>query len=1485
MKCILKLSKTIVSVLVTACIQFIFVNISTAQWQPDLRLTNDPALSITNYNIPCISTSGDTLHVVWFDERDGNREIYYMRSTDSGVNWGTSTRLTNSAGSSENPTITVEGSVVHVVWHDSRDGNNEIYYKRSGDGGVSWGTDVRLTNATNQSRWPSISTTGSDVHIAWFDERDGNQEIYYIRSTDGGLSWGTDVRLTNDPNGSGWSSVVASGSAVHIVWGDDRFGAEIFYKRSTDGGITWGSDTRLTNDPGFSAYSWVSLSGSVLHIVWMDTRDGNREIYYKRTTDSGISWGSDQRMTNNSSASEWPSVSASGMIVHVVWYDLRDGNSEIYYKRSTDSGISWGTDTRLTNNSSASQWTSVKASGTNVHILWYDLRDGNGEIYYKQNPIGNTLTTVDSVSPYNKVSVPLNSDMKAYFNQSMNSSTMDTASIIFFGSMTGRKQAGITYNSGDRSVAINPNNDFKYGELISAILKSSIKSSTDNFMTPFVWSFTSLANPSNMVFNEISNIAVGTNPYSVASGDLDNDGDIDLAVANSAGSISIIINNGNGTFTKQNPDIISGDTRRVIAGDFDNDGDLDLAAGIGSLSSVKILTNNGNGVFTITSTVPSGNCHDLTTADFNGDGYLDIATSGWTENKIGILLNNRSGSFTLSSVITAGSGVYEVVAGDFDSDGFIDIAAPNYYGNNCSIYRNNGTGNFMTLSSVGVGSSPQGITVGDFDSDGDLDLSVTNYGSNNLNILMNNGNGSFISTAAIGTGANPWGINCADLDGDGDLDLAVCAGSTVYLYRNGGNGNFTFSSYAGQYGIPAPRTTVADFNNDGVLDIATADITANKTRIIVSLVSPQLLSPANNSTGNLNALSFSWNKPLSAANYRFQLATDSLFSNIIVNDSTLIGLDSVKNVSGLSMLTWYYWRLNSKSANGSSLWSDVWKFKTIGLPYKVTLIGPPNNAVNQPVTVNFWWSRAVEQTSPFENKKLAGKEDGVVDAISNYWFEIVTDTSSMTNLMRDTTLTDTTKIVGGLANLTGYFWRVKAKGEFGWGNYSVWFRFTTIISAPSAPVLVTPANGATGQNITLRLVWNRLQTAETYKLQVSADSLFNVLIVNDSNVTDSARVISGLSPLTYYWWRVNAKNIGGTGIYSNIWKFKTMGAPTQVTLITPPNNATNQAINLNFVWSRSVDLLAPWLDVNKNGEGMYENESISSYWFDLVTDTSSMSNLLRDTSLTDTSKAVSGLSYSTAYYWRVKAKNQIGWGVYSVWFRFTTGPLPPANVNLTVIPGGFYDVGSGRLNMKDTIRVYLVDSVSCLRVDSAKGVIDSVTYSMPISFSNASTGNYYMMVYHRNHLAIASRYSQGIIRGSTVSYDFTTDSTKTFGFNVVKVSTSPVRWAMIPADANRDGFVDATDQLVWINLNGLDGYLDADFNGDSFVDATDQLIWITYNGTSVFLPCGFVLDPVTGNLITNRPDYDAKKGSRMLFEKKKQSEKIQTDTKQNNLRK
>ena len=379
----------------------IFFIISTvsvfSQWQTESRFTNNTDSSLCSANN--IAISGQNIHVVWYDKTgSAYYQVWYKGSTNGGQSWSEN-RLISTAGTLTNrkPTISVSGQVVHIVWESNKDGNYEIYYRRSPDNGISWGAAIRLTNNTGSSTYPVIASSGNNVHIVWNDDRDIPPQgtVYTKRSIDGGLSWGSDIRLTV-LSSDGWvssASIAISGEAIHVAFSADivGFNAEIYYMRSPDNGLSWGSFMRLTNATSDSFCPSITVSDSTLHIAWQDNRTGNYEIYYKRSYDLGLNWGSDLKMTNNTAPSNLPCIISSGHTVHLVWQESRDGNPEIYYNRSTNRGVTWIPDVRLTNNPWFSSSPSAAVLDSAVFIVWHDNRDGNYEVYFKKNPTGNPI--------------------------------------------------------------------------------------------------------------------------------------------------------------------------------------------------------------------------------------------------------------------------------------------------------------------------------------------------------------------------------------------------------------------------------------------------------------------------------------------------------------------------------------------------------------------------------------------------------------------------------------------------------------------------------------------------------------------------------------------------------------------------------------------------------------------------------------------------------------------------------------------------------------------------------------------------------------------------------------------------------------------------------------------------------------------------------------------------------------------------------------
>ena len=205
---------------------------------------------------------------------------------------------------------------------------------------------------------------------------------------------------------------------------------------------------------------------------------------------------------------------------------------------------------------------------------------------------------------------------------------------------------------------------------------------------------------------------------------------------------------------------------------------------------------------------------------------------------------------------------------------------------------------------------------------------------------------------------------------------------------------------------------------------------------------------------------------------------------------------------------------------------------------------------------------------------------------------------------------------------------------------------------PNIPSPSSPPNNSIGLPLADTLSWIISPGATSYRLQIATDSNFTSLFLNDSTLAGNTKYVTGLAPLTYYWWRVNAKSSGGTSSFSTPFKFKTMGAPNIPTTLFPPNNTVNQPTSLTFLWSKAYD---------------QTDAPASKYWFELYSDTT-IASVIKDTTLTDTLRAVTGLLNNQNYWWRVKAKNTIGWGTFCSYFKFTTIVAPPALAPTLIAP-------------------------------------------------------------------------------------------------------------------------------------------------------------------------------------------------------------------------
>jgi hypothetical protein len=332
-------------------------------------------------------------------------------------------------------------------------------------------------------------------------------------------------------------------------------------------------------------------------------------------------------------------------------------------------------------------------------------------------------------------------------------------------------------------------------------------------------------------FETRSSTPTPESPSSIAIGDFNRDGKLDIAVSafpEPPEGVGVYLGNGDGTFGAPVFYPAGKGVGSMAVGDFRGNGLLDLAVASGD--GIDILLGNGDGTFQSGAQYPLPNYVSyVATGDFNNDHKLDLVFINY--RAIGVMLGNGDGTFQQPIRFVPPQSPISLGVGDFNRDGKLDLVVGRYTGDNeIRIYFGNGDGTFTRGPGYEAEDGLGSIAVSDFRGNGILDLAVASQLSGAVYVLLGNGDGTFQPAVPYSVSGGAEWVAAADLNGDGIPDMAVANFNNLFdgpltsvsVFTGVGDGTFQGPiNYTS--GKEQRYLAVADFNNDNQLDLIVPD--------------------------------------------------------------------------------------------------------------------------------------------------------------------------------------------------------------------------------------------------------------------------------------------------------------------------------------------------------------------------------------------------------------------------------------------------------------------------------------------------------------------------------------------------------------------------------------------------------------------------------------------------------------------------------------
>ena len=349
-----------------------------------------------------VTASGDSVYVVWQESVPGeskrNYDIFFKRSNDSGDSFSKEINLSNNQGFSEHPQISSSEDSVYVVWADDSSDNRQIIFRKSTDQGDSFSKEIHLSNPESQvSESMETFAYGSSVYVIWLEKvLNGTHRVMLASSKDHGATFGEPQILSENAMDHTYPKVSAFGEHVYVSWNVDEAptaDSGVFFITSSDNAETFSNVTKLNRDKKDFGEPQIASYANKVYIIWGGSLNNKVNSLFLVTSEDNGKTFTELKSIGETKLGKLVSPRNVEIVtdemdqLFIVWQDhiQTSEKEEILFASSNNGGQSFNGVTNLSNNIDISECPSIATNGKMVFTIWEDLTPGNKEIFFMQS--------------------------------------------------------------------------------------------------------------------------------------------------------------------------------------------------------------------------------------------------------------------------------------------------------------------------------------------------------------------------------------------------------------------------------------------------------------------------------------------------------------------------------------------------------------------------------------------------------------------------------------------------------------------------------------------------------------------------------------------------------------------------------------------------------------------------------------------------------------------------------------------------------------------------------------------------------------------------------------------------------------------------------------------------------------------------------------------------------------------------------------------